>query len=186
MGTPDVRKALLVDGKLCWDPTNLANAYPHGGVGLGTKRNASHRIGAAYHVIRAEEWAGAAVDAIYPAEEHTLAVILSAWDSDAIDALFLDTATGATTGRRIIQHRVSTDNKRAGTVASTLAGILYFSPTAKQHPGVLLHNAICLRLDQGETAYHLAEEWGQPLLFIGTPDATGRVVQVGLREDLTL
>jgi hypothetical protein len=187
VGVPDVRQALRVNGRLCWDPTDVTTGtYPFGGVGLGIATGKAHRIRSETHVVRAEEWANKAVDAIQPGEEHIFSAVLRAWDTDAIAALFLDRADGATTGRELIKDRVNTDGVRAGTMMSTLAGILYFSPNSDSDPGVIFYNAIPMRPDQSETAYHLAEQWGLPRLWLGTPDASGRDVFVGLRKDITI
>ena len=187
MGAPSASQALRVNGRFCWNPTDITTgSYPWGGTSLGFAKGSAHRVRFGAHVVRAEEWGGAAVDAVYPGEEHVISAILAAWDSDAIAALFLDTATGATTGRKVLKSRATTDSKRAGYMMSGLAGILYFSPDADRNPGVLMHNAIPMRPEQSETAYNIASEFGLPMLWVSTPDASGDVVSVGLRQDLTL
>ena len=186
MGAPSPSQALRVNGRFCWNPTNLSGAYPFGGTALGFAKGAAHRVRFSAHVVRAEEWGNVPVDAVYPGEEHVISAILSAWDSDAVGNSFLDTATGATTGRKVLKIRASTVSVRAGALMSTLAGILYFSPDADRNPGVLMHNAIPMRPEQSETAYNIASEFGMPMIWIATPDASGDVVSVGLRQDLTL
>ncbi len=187
MGVPDVRKALRVNGRLCWDPTDVTTGtYPFGGVGLGVATGKAHRIRSEHHVVRAEEWAGAAVDAVYTGEEHVFSAVLRAWDTDAIAALCLDRADGGTTGRELMKSRVNTDAVRGGAMLSTLSGILYFSPDSDSDPGVIFYNAIPMRPDQSEAAYNLAEKWGQPMIWIATPNASGNVAFVGLRKDITI
>ncbi len=187
MADSDVRRALRVNGKLCWDPTDVTTgSFPYGGVGLGVATGKAHEVRYAAHLVRAEEMGGVTIDAIHPGEEHVFSAILRAWDTDAIAALLLDRADGATTGREVIRARATTVDKRAGTMLSTLKGILYFAPDSDSDPGVIFYNAMPMRPDQSSTAYHIAEQWGLPMLWIATPDATGRMVEAGLRKDLII
>ena len=186
MSATDARRALQVNGRLCWNPTDLSIAYPHGGTQLGFVKAHALRVRTGQHVIRSEEW-GVAVDAIFAGEEWVIAVIMASWDVDAVPLFNRDTAIGATTGRPVLKNRVGTDGVRAGVLASTLAGVLYFSPDSDAHPGVLLKNAIPLREEQAQIAFNLAEQFGDPMLFLGTPPTdSDQVGEIGLREDLTL
>lgn len=187
MGVSDVRRVLRVNGQLCWNPTSLSSgSFPWGGVGLGVATGKEHEVRGAPHIVRGEEFGGSPIDAIYPGKTHVFAAILRAWDTDAIAASFLDRADGAVTGKEVIKSRATTVNTRAGTMMSTLAGILYFSPDSDSDPGVIFYNALPMKPDTSKTAYHLAEQWGLPMLWIATPDATDRMVNVGVRKDLSV
>ena len=186
MAAPDVRNALRVNGRLCWGPTDLSGTYPFGGTALGGVLGTALKIRSTSYVIRAEELGGRPVDAIALGEEYTLAVVLAGWDLDAVTTLALDSATGATTGRAVLQGRPGVDAKRAGALVSDRKGILYFSPDADQHPGVLFRNALPMPREDGSIGFNLAEELGTPMLFLAVPDEDGESVYVGLREDLAL
>ena len=186
MATPDVRRALKVSGRICWDPTSLSGTYPFGGTALGLVRGVALRVRETNHVIRAEEFGGVAVDAIYAGEEYVLAAVLSSWDVDAVAQSFLDHATGATTARPVIQSRVATDAVRSGALVSDRAGILYFAPDSDQHPGVLFRKALPMRQESAEWAFNLASEFGIPHIWLAVPDDDGEIAYVGLRQDLAL
>ena len=186
MANPDVRNALKVKGRLCWEPSSLATAYPHGGTALGLTKGMAVTFRQTAHTITAEEFGGAPVEAIYAGQEIVLSAILASWDFDAIALGFVDQSTGATTGRKVIEYRVQTDDKRAGGKVSTLAGILYFSPVADQHPGVLFHRALPMQQEGASLTMTLAEDWGFPFQWTAAPNEDGEICSVGLREDLTL
>lgn len=186
MSTPDVRNALLVNGRLCWGPTDLSAGYPFGGTALGLKKGAALRLRATHHVVRGEEYGGAAIDALYAAQEAVLSFLLTAWDGDALSTIAQDSGAGATTGRRVVRYRPSTENVRAGNLVSGNAGVLYFSPDSDAYPGVLFRSALPLLNDDGTWPLNLGDEFVVPALFLAIPDSDGNVYEIGLREDLTL
>lgn len=186
MGATDARQALQVNGKLCWNPTDLSAAYPHGGSQLGFMKSHALKVRTGQHVIRAEELA-VAVDVIFAGEEWVFAAILSSWDVDAVVLLNRDAAAGAVTGRPVLKHRTATDGVRAGVLASTLAGILYFSPDSDAHPGVLLKNAMPLKEESATLEFNLAAQFGDPYVFLATPpNDSDQPGEIGLRQDLVL
>lgn len=187
MAVPSAAQALKVRGRFAWNPTDLSTAYPHGGTALGLVRAPELRVRAATHVVRAEEHGGIPVDAVYAGEEYLVGAVLSGWDKDALTAVFLDTVAGATTGRMIVRSRPNTDDVRAGTLVSSKAGILYFSPFAAQHPGVLVYKALPMLVEQTTWSFNLAEEFGIAVVWLAVPDDDGNpVIEVGLREDLSV
>lgn len=186
MATPDVRTALKVSGRLCWNPTSLAGSYPFGGTALGLMRGCALKVREYVHVVRGEDFGGAPVDAVYSGEEFVLLAILSGWDSDAIETLSVDAAAGAVTGRALLRSRVSTDGVRAGSLVSDRSGILYFAPDNDQHPGVLFLNALPMRVEASESVLNLSAEFGTPYQWLAVPDDDGDVAKVGLKADLTL
>ena len=186
MSTPDVRTVLKVQGRLCWNPTDLSGTYPFGGTALGLTRNKSLRLRASHHVVRAEEYGGAAVGALYAAQEAVFVAMLAAWDGDALSTIAQDSGAGATTGRRVVRLRHTTDGSRAGELVSGNEGILYFAPDADTYPGILFRAALPMLEEDGTWPMHLGEEFGIPAIFLATPDTSGNVYEIGLRQDLTL
>ena len=184
MAASDVRNALKVNGKICWDPTDLTTAFPHGGTALGLVRGSALRVRTSNHVLRAEEWGGVAVDAVYMAEEYVFACILSGWDTDAVTTLQRDQTAGAATARRVLRSRLQNEDTRVGKLVSTNSGKLYFSPIAAQHPGVLFRCALPMPEESGTWSFNLSEEFGVPMVFLAAPDSTGEPAQVGLIDDL--
>lgn len=186
MAAPDVRRALRVSGRLCWNPTDLSGSYPFGGTALGLVRSAALRVRETPHVIRAEEFGGIPVEAVYTGEEYVLACVLSSWDADAVSLTSEDSSAGGATGRRVLSSRPGASGARAGSLVSSRSGILYFSPESDSHPGVLFRKALPFREGISEWALRIAEEFGIPQLWLAVPDADGDTLQVGLRQDLSL
>jgi len=183
VGTPDVRRALRVNGRLCWNPTDLTGTYPFGGTALGSVRKSQLRVRTTHHAIRAEEFAGISVDAVYAGEEYVFGAILSAWDTDTLTGQSLDAEVGATTGRAKVRSRVSTEGVRAGELVSNQSGILYFSPDAEAHPGVIFHKALPMREPSAEWAFRMGEEFGIPFIWLAVPNDDGLVADIALRQD---
>jgi len=186
MSASDVRRALQVNGRLCWDPSDLSTgSYPWGGTDLGYLRAHAIRVRQPTHVIRAEEL-GVAVDAIYAGEEWIFAAVLGEWGRQAITKLSLDAAAGATTGRVVQKFRTTTDGVRQGELVSNQSGILYFSPDADAHPGVIFHKALPMREESSTVEMNLASKFGIPMIFLAAPTVAGLVVTVGLRQDISV
>lgn len=186
MATPDVRKVLRVNGRMCWNPTDLSGTYPFSGTALGAVTGAALKLRAGHHVIRGEEYGGAACDAVYTSQEVLLSVVLSAWDADALSTVTQDSGAGATTARRVMRYRPSTEAVRAGSLVSANAGVLYFSPDSDAYPGVLFRSALPMLAENGSWPMNLGDEFGVPVIFLAVPNSSGDVYEVGLREDLTL
>lgn len=184
MSLPDVAKALRVDGRMCWDPTDLTLAYPHGGTALGLITGNEVNEKRVNHRITAEELGGVVVDAVYTGIDLVITALLAAWDNDALELGYQDTSVGTVTGRRIIHYRTQTEDVRAGGLVSAKAGILYFSPLADQHPGVLFHNALPMPQDESNVVTNNAEMYGKPFQWIASPDDNGKQATIGLRQDL--
>ena len=186
MGTPDARQALKVPGRLCWNPTDLTGTYPFGGTALGLMRGHELEILPRRHPLTAEERGGMTVDHVYLGDEYRFAAILLAWDLDLVPALMLDGDVGGTTGQASLAPNVVTGSSVPGSLLSDQSGVLYFSPNADQHPGVLFYRALPMFADRGSVSFNLAREFGIPYVWHATPDDTGRTVAVELRQDMTL
>lgn len=188
MSTALVRDVLRIPGRIVINPTNLASAFPHGGTEMGLTRDAEMRFGISTSLVTAEEWGQAPVESVYTGESAVFAAVLREWDNDAIDNIFPNTGTGATSGDRSILGRVSGGSfNRAGYLLSNKSFILLFSPKAvDRHPMVLVRKAIPMVEETSLMRLSLAEEFGIGVVFQAIPNSTGQVYDIGKREDLTL
>lgn len=176
---------LSVPVNVCTNPTDLSTDFPHGGTALGLLRPGdSHwQAGVGTFPIVSEEW-GHATATISTGTVATLSMFLRQWDGDALSATHLNTETGATTGRTMAHLDVGENEKRPG---STHAGVvLYLSPRADQHPGLLLFHASSSAF-QDPMSFATARPFEIPLVWYAQPadvDGDSRVWTQGLRDDL--
>ena len=184
MAAPTIANIQRIRGKICSGPTDATAAYPHGGTALGLVGSVEWRIIPIRGEVTAEEYHGQTIEIIEGAENVLLAAVLREWDSDAIAALFPSTSTSTTSGK-VSASRTYTTTR--GALGSSRAVKLLFSPQAtEEHPALLLYRAVPLITEQASMAYSLDREWQMPVIFQGLPDATGRIYQSALLEDLTL
>ena len=170
-------------GRLVLNPIDLSKAYPHDGTGLGMTRDVAWHPHQENFEVIAEEYA-CVVEAAYVGESGVLSCVVREMDNDLLATVFVDTVVGATTGRNVVQQRVTTEDVRPGQLLDGVA--IYFSPDNKLHHGVLLYRAVPMLDAAAAINYRLDEDIGLAVVFRATPDATGRPFQVGPREDLTL
>lgn len=188
MANPTPSDILKVSGRLCSAPTDLSTAYPHGGTALGTVGKAQYDFAIGTRAIKAEEL-GTTVEVLYTGEEGIFSCVLRGWDRDALANVFLDTAAGSTTGRRIVQGRTQVDTVRAGSRLSPNAVLLYFSPRNSQHPGILIYQAIPMPEQAARVNATLNTEVQIAAQWRITPDSARAgqpLYQIGLAGDLTL
>lgn len=186
MASPSTKNVLRIPSRLAWNPTNLSTAYPHGGTALGLARAIAWKPGIHARPITAEEWGGITVEAVYAGSTVLLSAVLREWDRDAISTIFLDSAAGGTTARRVARGRETTESYRAGTSLASKAGVLLVSPESSQHPAIILYRAIPIPDVAAEIRMALSEEFGFPVLFHGTPNGSGDTHRIGLLSDLSL
>ena len=183
MSIPNIDDILRVPGRLCIDPTNLAIAYPHGGIGIGVIRNILVKQASVSYSVTAEEFGKETVDMVYGGETWVLGAVLRSYDKDAIQKLFPNTSLGVS-GQRVISHPGAT---REGHLLSSRTVKLLFSPDdTTNHPMVLLHKAAPLVEETAEFNLSLAQELGLAIMFVGLRDASNRVIAIGIGSDLTL
>lgn len=186
MATANVRSVMRVPGRLCINPTNIANDFPHGGTALGLTRDVEFRIGITTGIVTAEEWGNIPVEAIKTAEACVLACVLREWDDDAIGAMFVNTSISSA-GDRSILSRVATDGVRAGALLSAKAAVVVFSPLAPDdHPMIIIRKGLPLVDETAMLQASLAEEFGIAVVWQGIPDSSERLYDIGKRGDLSL
>ena len=131
-----------------------------------------------------EEYGGNVTFTIQTGGVATVSMFLRQWDSDGVAAAHLDTETGGTTSRKLAHSDVSTDDKRPGSTASGV--VLYLSPRADQHPGLLLFHAVPTSFGDPVT-FGVANPFEVPVVYYCAPadvSGTARVWSMGLRDDL--
>lgn len=121
--------------------------------------------------IYAEEW-GADVDVIYGGERPIFKGVLRYPDADAISNI---PPAGA------FSFAYNQGTSRPGTPLASRGGVLLFTPDASTaHPGIKLYNAIPMIDETAQLQNSLGEEYGLAVVFVGTPDSSGRVYACGI------
>lgn len=188
MAAPSPSQALRVPGKLCFGPTNLSTAFPHGGTALGLVKSAAWAGGEIPSLETAEEWGGVVTGVTLAREPSIFSCTYRGWDKDAITKTMLDPVVGGTTSRVIHRGEVGTDGTRPGAQMGDQAGVLYFSPLADQHPGLLMFHAIPMPDAAAKWLFSAADEFEVGAIWFCAPAdiPLRRIFDVGLRGDLSL
>jgi len=183
MSTLSAANIFRTPGRLAINPTNLSTGFPHGGTAIGVCNKIRFIISQSNPKVRAEEFGGQAVEAVFIPSDIVLACNIRSKDNDAIETLFSSTATGAS-GNRVISWPGST---RAGMLQSSRAVSLIFTPeNTLEHPAIIIYNALPLVSIASEMRLSILQESVFPAIFLGLRDGTSRVAQMGILGDLTL
>lgn len=182
MTTPSPLQAMKVPGQLLINPGTITD--PASGTSLGFVRDVVLLRRTSVHEVVAAEHGLEPVDALRLGERWSMTFALRGFDADAIAACFPSNAfTGATAGRPGLRYPGTSE---AGSLISGDSVVLRFTPDdPTRHPGVVFYRALPvaaqeLQIDLGHTTELL-------LLvgFLGIRDASQRLVEVQLVEDMT-
>lgn len=184
MSTAAVTKIMRVTGRLVANPTNLNTAFPHGGTALGMVRDAEFRFGERHYEVRSESL-GMPREIIHCGYTASFHGVLRDYDSDAVNALFLNPQTASGNIRTI--RGTSTSGNRAGTKLSGLAFKLLFSPRAKEdHPYIVMYAAVPTIAQESALQLSTNEEAVIQFACIGLPVAAGKVYEIGHKSLISL
>lgn len=192
MADANVRDILRVPGRLYINPSDITAAPPFGsGTAIGLTRDVEFRMGLRTGVVTAEEWGSAPVEVVHSGEAAVLACVLREWDDDAIALVFPNTGAGALSGNATVLGRsFGAGVNRAGYLLSAQSAVLLFAPLSLDgtpaHPMVIVRKAIPMVEETAMLQMSLAEELGMGVVFQAIPDSSGRLYDVGARDDLTL
>lgn len=183
----NIENILRVPGRLCYNPTSLTTAYPHGGTGLGVVKTVRVKPYKVYHKITAEEFGSEAIDYVDGGESWILGAILRSFDKDALKLIFPSAVTGTITQEAVVAHPAADTAIRAGLLMSAKAVKLLFSPDdPARNPFLILYNAIPLIDESAEINLELDSDFTIGMLFAGIRSSAGKVMAMGLKEDLAL
>lgn len=194
MGTVDVRRVIRAPGRLAINPTNLAQAWPHGGTGLGaTNKVMLISYGASYPVT-IEAFGGEPVEHLEKGEVWGLGFHMRAWDPNALATLFPNTSVGSVSQKRGVSAPGAV---KAGQWISDRSVKLVFTPEGATHaqsatqqdvdvPFVVLYKALPLLQAQAELVLARTDELKVPALFMGIRNASSQILEMRPRADITL
>ena len=157
MAAPVVGNVICVRGTLTFNGTLM-----------GLLRDMVFEPRAAKRMIHAEEWA-VNTDGVYIGEKPIFKGVLRYPDSDAIANIIPAGAFSFAYNQTF----------RPGSLLSTKAGVMLFTPTYSGHPAVKFYNAIPMIDEAAQLQHSMGEEWGLAVVFEGTPDGSGRVYADG-------
>ncbi|MAH48800.1 hypothetical protein CMI37_23435 [Candidatus Pacearchaeota archaeon] len=179
-----IARVIRAPGRVVVDPTNLSNAYPHGGTEVG-KSQAFVLTSLASPPFRVEcEGLGDASDVLEQPKDFAASVVLRGWDDDAVAQFHSDGyAVGGKSGHAV-------DIEPASSPGSTAIGraciILYVPDDIIHVPALLLYRAIPYWPEATDIAYERGTEFGLPVAFVCIRNAAGKILQRGIFADLSL
>jgi len=189
----DASAILVQPGELIWAPTDLSAASPHSGTSLGFTRDGirlEHNI--SYKSILTEETGVAPQDVIYLGGALQITATLMQWDDTAIQRIFPNTATGGTSGNKVVEFPGS--GVYPGYKLSNAGAVLAYSPTDLTNGEMVLFRK-AIALGTREIPMRTAEETVLSVVFIAIPDTSiasgnarydSRTVAIGDRTDLSI
>lgn len=184
MASPDVTRVINAPGRVCYGPTDLSTAFPHGGTAIGTTRAGKIRHFGAYHPIRDEAFGIEVRSTVWCGENLALAMILREPDDEAMALLFPNTSTGT-----VSQHKVvaSPGSNRPGLLLAEKAVVLFFSPDDTERvPAVILYKAEPRFEETTEYDLALDKRLETVVVFTATRDSSDRIWKRGMLKDLSL
>ena len=189
---PDPRNVIgHVPGKLCFkgsgDTIDLSTAYPHGGTAVGEIARAECVVDAPVELLRKEEHGNAVFEGISGGEAWAIAALLREHDQNALPEMFLNVATGATSGRPLV---TGTGSNRAGYQYSKRATTWIFSPNnPDRHPFVVFHTAFLIPESGQRIAMRLGgatSEWSLAIVLVAMDDGSVNPYSMGMRSDISV
>lgn len=193
----DASEILHQPGELIWAATDVSIASPMGGTSLGyTDDGVRLRDRQGRVVLKGEESGERILDVVYTDTEVILAVTLLQWNDTNLARAFPGglTATGATSGEKVIQYP---GTLVPGTkLSSGSGGVLVFAPLDLTNNKLLLaRKAIPLQDETAELALRLKDSTKLRLLFYCIEDTAiassnarynSRILAIGDRRDLSV
>lgn len=168
---------LLVTGRLGYGMTNLTGTFPFNGTSLGTVGGVVLRTPSEYAIRREEERATAG-QVQYMGGDVILGCLMEQWDDDDISAVWPSVATR--TGDVMV-----TFPGTPGPKVTALTNLLFW-PHNSAHPGVVLFSAAPRMAAGAELFLSRGRPLSVPVLFVGLPNASGQVGELGLASKLTV
>lgn len=191
MSTPDLANVFRVPGRLSHSPTSTATlqqAYPHGGTAIGSVGRVTPYPRDPAFPLRAVEWGNAVYDVVEGGHDWVVtAELREVFDADALAAIFPCYAAGAS-GGPVLSVNAGTDAQRAGILLGTaFSRVVVFTPDSPDaHPTLILRRAVPAIQATAEMALRGSDELRWPIMWYATPDSNKKVLDFGLRRDLTV
>lgn len=184
MASPDVSRVINAPGRVCFSPSSLSSAFPHGGTAIGTTRAGKMRHFGAYHPITDEAFGVEVRATVWCGENLALAMVLRECDDDALGLMFPNTATGTTSQHKVV---ASPGSNRPGLLLAEKAVVLLFSPDDPERvPALLLYKAEPRFEEVTEYDLALNKRLETVVVFTATRDSSDRIWKRGMLKDLSL
>ncbi len=186
MATPNIARKFHLKGRLVKNPGATAGTYPYGGTELGVVRDGFFTVGQEESTIRAEEFGSIVIDKLVIREVCAMSVVFGEWDKDAVETVFTNMATPASSSTKwgdditMAEGRVSGATVLPGTLRSGQSLKLLFVPDEPaQHLGIILFNALPMLDVTRRIRLVIAEAFGLGAVFQGIPNSNHRTHQMG-------
>lgn len=157
----------------------------YGGTLLGLSRDHELAMMDRSIDVPGEELGGAPTEALEGGKWCVFAALFRGWDSDALATIYPNTATGSSTGQKLIRLGM-TQSTKPGHRVSDRAVKLLFVPYDSAKRAVLVYRALPRIREDSRLGLTIFRESLHAVTFVGMPDGTGRVAEVGRLADLTI
>lgn len=177
---------LATPARLCWAPTNLSAAYPHGGTDLGEVDAGGIvvELQAARLEVVAAELGTAVAEVVDGGRVVRVTAGLRRWSEAGLRAAGLPVTAGSVSGLPVAREGSAT--RRAGVRASTLAGVLLVAPVDPTRPAWLIAHAAPVGVEVLEVAHAVDVDAVLACAWVSLPHAGGVDWSWGLLRDLSL
>lgn len=184
MATANPGDIIHVPGRLIKDPTDLTAPPLFGGTALGIVSEVIWKPNLRRREIRGEEHGGEIMDHIQAGQSPMLGCFVRGFDKNMWPLIFEDVTISTKTGKPQVDYPGVT---RAGTLASDNSFKLLYAPeNTEDWPGILLYNTYALVEETAQIRLSWKDEFGIAVIFQGIRDATERISQMRLLEDMVL
>lgn len=186
MATKDADLVLRSGGSLCWNPTDLSIAFPHGGTDLGVLDDVMLKpmFETMDHKGADDRYTRQSVETFFLGESWLLGVTLrQTKDNDVLNVIFPNTTVGSVTGERYVSGQGSV---RPGSRLSNRTGKLLFSPENPANKAAYFPKTMVMLEETAELMLMAINELTLQVIFRAMPDATSRTHFLGRLTDFTL
>ncbi len=190
MSIPVAEDIFRWKGRIVKAPSVLTGDYPYGGTGLGVITNARIVPGMISARLPSDGWGGQTAEVVTQASQAVILGLLRSDDDDFLSWLYPDTAAGAISGRRVVNHRVkntSTGEPTIGRFASDDSVQLAFVPDDDDRmPWIIFYNAMAVPEEAAEIPLSPKRPHELRFAIHCGIDASFRTWSRGRRVDLSL
>lgn len=177
-------QTIRATGRWVVNPTDLATAYPHGGVEVGRSQSVVMQPLGVPYVIESEAL-GAPTDVLEPANRFVVSFFLRGWDDEAVEQFL---ANGQSVGS--LTGRAGWDAPGSSAPGSSALGrsvSMLFAPRDTNHaPAMLIRRGVPHWTPASELAWSRNDELGIPITVECLPDTSGQTLTIQRLEDITL
>lgn len=187
MAAPNEQQVFRIPGTLYKGTTGFASSSQYGTALGATRAHRVRRMGK-IGIVLAEEFKSAPVEANEPADWIIFEGLFRQWDDAAVPALYANTSTGASSGKKLATGAVKGTVRPGHNRSATVDKYLFVPDNTADHEAIYTPRGLIYIARESESAYSILQERNIEAALISLPDgsATMRTYQEGRLADFTL